>query len=339
MNHPEVSLGLPVYNGARYLGTALDSILGQSFEDLEVVVCDNASTDATAAIARRYAEEDPRVRVFRNETNLGAVPNYNRTFELARGRFFKWAAYDDTIEPTYLERTVAALREDPGLVLSHSRVRVIDAGGRELRTYATGLEGAHDADIAARFGALVLVPHRCVEIFGLVRAEALRRTSLQLPYHGCDRALLAELALLGRFHHVEEALFNNREHDQQYVRAVPAEERARWADTRLSGRVGVPTWQLYRQYVRAIGRYVEDPRERRRCRWVLARWWFTNWHAARVGVEALSVLTPEVHRLAARAHRRLDPRPGPAPAPRAENPERVRKAFGDDAVEGETPAN
>lgn len=203
MKTPEGSIGLPVHDGARYLGAALDSILEQSFEDFEVVICDNASVDATASIAHAYAPAAPRVRVHRNERNLGAIPNYHRTFELARGRFFRWAAYDDALEPTYLERTVAALRADPRLVVSHSGVRAIDRHGRELRTYATGIEASHDPAPSARFPVLVLAPHRCMEIFALVRSEALRRTILQLPCHGCDRALLAELALLGRFHHVE----------------------------------------------------------------------------------------------------------------------------------------
>lgn len=340
MKTPEVSIGLPVYNGARYLGAALDSILEQSFGDFEIVICDNASTDATAAIARGYARDDPRVRVFRNETNLGAVPNYNRTFALARGRFFKWAAHDDTIEPAYLERTVAALRGDPELVLSHSGIRAIDERGRELRRYSTGLAGAHDADVAKRFAALVLVPHRCMEIFALVRADALRRTDLQLPYHGCDRALLAELALLGRFHHVEEPLFNNREHDLQYVRSVPAEERARWADARQAGRVGVPTWRLYRQVGRAVGRHVADPAGRRRCRRVLARWWFHDWHAARVGVEALSALSPRIHRVAARVRRRLDASAvtPPPPARRAASVEPRRESSAPGVLEGESHA-
>ena len=98
---PRVSLGFPVYNGERYLAAALDSLLGQTFRDLEVVICDNASTDRTAELCAAYAARDARVRYHRNPTNLGAAPNFNRTFELSRGEYFKWAAHDDVCAPTF----------------------------------------------------------------------------------------------------------------------------------------------------------------------------------------------------------------------------------------------
>ncbi len=87
---PRVSIGLPVFNGERYLARAIDSILAQDFRDLELVVCDNASTDRTAEICAAYARRDPRVRYHRNPRNLGAGPNYDRCFHLARGEYFKW---------------------------------------------------------------------------------------------------------------------------------------------------------------------------------------------------------------------------------------------------------
>ena len=311
MTEPEVSIGMPVRNGARYLPQALDSILGQTFEDLELVVCDNASTDDTEAVVRQYARSDPRVRYFRSDVNRGAVPNYNRAFRLSRGRYFKWAAHDDTLEPRCLERGVAALRDDPGLVLAHSPVRAVDRRGRELRVEEAALGACASARTSERFAAVVLLPHRSVEIFALVRSDALRRTSLQLPYHGCDRALVAELALLGRFHHDPEPLFNNRRHAEQYVRAVPAEERASWALASAPRRVGVPTLTLYRHYCRAIERYVPGAVERARCRRALGRWWFSGWNAARILVEAASFLDPGLHRAAARARRLVEPDAAP----------------------------
>ena len=92
---PLVSVGLPVYNGERYLREAVDSVLGQTYVNLELVISDNASTDATEAICREYAARDPRVRYHRAERNRGAVWNFNRAFELARGEFFMWQAFDD----------------------------------------------------------------------------------------------------------------------------------------------------------------------------------------------------------------------------------------------------
>ena len=82
---PRVSIGLPVYNGERYLAQSIECLLGQSFTDFELIVSDNASTDSTPAIVRRYAEKDSRVRWFRSETNRGLAWNFNRVVELARG--------------------------------------------------------------------------------------------------------------------------------------------------------------------------------------------------------------------------------------------------------------
>lgn len=313
---PRVSIGIPVYNGERYLRDALASLAAQTLEDFEVVIGDNASSDGTESIAREFADTDRRFRYVRHERNLGAVPNYNRTFELARGEFFRWAAHDDRLPPDALERSVAALDADERIVLCHSRVRVIDERGDTTGMLDTGLSGAGSERASERFRALILVPHLCTEVFGLIRADVLRRTSLHLPYHGYDRALLAELGLLGRFHHEDEPVFEYRRHPEQYVRSVRAEDRAAWAESSARHRVGVPTWTLYRQYGRAVERFVEDDVERARCRRILRGWWVRNWHAARIGIEVISGAHPGIHRLAARVHRRLFPPESPAQARR-----------------------
>lgn len=88
-----VSIGLPVYNGEQYLAKALDSLLAQTFTDFEVIISDNASTDRTSEICAAYLERDPRIRYYRNQQNIGAAPNFNRTFELATGMYFKTCSY------------------------------------------------------------------------------------------------------------------------------------------------------------------------------------------------------------------------------------------------------
>lgn len=113
---PLVSIGLPVFNGERYLEGAVRAILEQTFTDFELVVCDNASTDGTADILARLSREDRRIKVHRNPVNIGAAPNWNRVFELSTGRYFKWVAHDDLHEPEFLERTVDVLEQDPGVV-------------------------------------------------------------------------------------------------------------------------------------------------------------------------------------------------------------------------------
>ena len=138
MRPPTVSVGLPVYNGEKYLPNALTRLLEQEFEDFELIVSDNASTDATEAICREFVARDRRVRYHRNAVNVGLAANHNQVFSLARGQFFKWSAYDDDFPRPMLARFVSALQQRS--VRRHPRVfavrihrRVRPGHGRRLR--------------------------------------------------------------------------------------------------------------------------------------------------------------------------------------------------------------
>ncbi len=292
---PRVSVGLPVHDGERYVADALGSILGQTWRDLEVVICDNASTDATREICEAFAARDPRVRYYRNERNLGASPNWNRTFELSRGELFKWAAHDDVLCPNYIERAVAALDAEPDAVLCQSLIVYIDHGGRRLGLYDSGLGEAAAPRRSTRFATLALRSHTCTELYGLIRRSALRGSLLHGSYHGGDRALLAQLALRGRFIQVREPLLHIRDHQTRYTRTVVRpRERSTWHDASRSGRLSMPTLQLYLDYLRSIAHDVDQPLERLRCYWQLVRWWLHNWNWARVGTDVLGVVAPGI---------------------------------------------
>ena len=116
---PHVSVGLPVYNGERYLRQAIESI--QSQTDLELIISDNASTDATEGICREYATRDPRVRYYRSDQNRGAAWNHNRVVELARGEYFKRQCHDDYCDTTFLEKCLAVIHSNPDVVLCYPR--------------------------------------------------------------------------------------------------------------------------------------------------------------------------------------------------------------------------
>jgi Glycosyl transferase family 2 len=221
VNRPRVSIGLPVYNGENYLAETLDSILAQTFRDFELIISDNASTDGTEAICRRYAASDQRIRYVRNAENLGAAKNYNRVFQLARGEYFKWNGHDDPLAPTFLERCVEALDRDPELVLCFARIRAIDARGDEhevgpltARTFAAKPQlGSAQAHV--RFYHTVVADHPQGAIFGLIRQGVLAQTALIGSYRSSDLTLLGELALRGRFHQIPEPLQDRRFHAQQ----------------------------------------------------------------------------------------------------------------------------
>lgn len=113
---PAVTIGLPVYNGAEHIAEALDSLLAQSFTDFEILVSDNASSDATAEIVDAYASRDARVSLHRQPENIGAAGNYEWVLRQARGRYFMWAAHDDGWAENWLDVLVSSIGgEDVGV--------------------------------------------------------------------------------------------------------------------------------------------------------------------------------------------------------------------------------
>jgi glycosyltransferase involved in cell wall biosynthesis len=228
----QVTIGLPVYNGERYLSEALDSILGQTFRDFVLVVSDNASSDRTVEIVESYAALDDRVVVLRSPANRGAAWNFNRTFEVCRSPYFKWAAADDLMAPTCVERCLDTLTQaPPSVVLAYPRTRLIDDEGREIGELVDKLATAPDAPVHARLRHVVANAVYGNLAFALMRSEALRRTRLHGSFPSSDYVLLAELALVGAFVEVPEYLFLRRDHADASRRAnVSLEEISAWFD-------------------------------------------------------------------------------------------------------------
>ena len=303
---PAVSVGMPVFNGETYLEVAMSSVLAQSFDDLELIICDNASTDRTAEICQDYAARDRRIRYFRNPQNLGAAPNYNLAFSHARGRYFKWLAHDDRMTPSYLAKTVRVLDERTDAVLCNSVVQYIDQNGAPIGLYNTGLALADSQSAAARFGWMVLRSHSCVDFFGLIRRETLKDSLLHGSFHGADRALLAQLAIRGRLIQLPAPLVEMREHPNRYTRSnVRSGDRAAWHDASKRGKISLPTWRLYTEYLKMVHNERMLANERAGCYSALAKWWFVNWNIARAGVDVLAVVAPGLPIAAERVKIRL----------------------------------
>jgi glycosyltransferase involved in cell wall biosynthesis len=260
---PPVTIGLPVFNGERFLPKAMESILGQTFADFTLVVSDNASTDSTVEIIEEHAARDRRVVLIRNETNRGAAWNYNRVFAECRSPYFKWAAADDMLAATCVERSLAALEgAPPTVVLAYPQTQLIDAEGRLLRTLDEDLAATPGAPPRARF--LRVVRNRVYGnvVFAVLRADALRKTRLHGSFPSADYVLLAELALVGEFRALPEPLFLRRLHDATSVRANPtAASLARWFDPQRPP-VRSLSLNLFREHIRAI-RHAELARTER----------------------------------------------------------------------------
>lgn len=269
---PRVSVGMPVYNGAKYMRETIDAILAQTFGDFELIISDNGSTDATPQICAEYAARDSRVRIFRFERNMGPAANYNKTIELARGEFFKFQAHDDLIAPTFLEKCVAMLDAHPQIVNAYPRTKRIDADGKVFGEFHTELDLSHPR-AAVRLARYVFTSHKkhhAAELWGVVRMATYNAfRPVQGSYPSADRLIATRMIMQGPLKRVEEYLFFDREHDgrseqqldkrsirqgsmlARYVGCGPT-PAYQWWDPSKSGRIVYPEWKWLYEYFRSI---------------------------------------------------------------------------------------
>lgn len=259
-----VTVGLPVYNGARYLPSALDSLAAQTYEDLEIVISDNCSTDETEEICRAFAARDERVRYIRRTENRGAAWNFNSVVTESSSPYFKWAAADDLLAPTCVERCVAVLDETDGrVVLVYPETKLIDETGDVIGDWEDGVD-LREAAPRDRLRSLVqnlILGH---PMFGVVRRGALERTHLNGSFPSSDYVLLAELALLGEIWQLDEPLFFRRVHgaSSRNANASP-DELAEWFGADSATRR--EHTRLFAEHLRAIASSPISPGERLRC--------------------------------------------------------------------------
>ncbi len=249
---PRLSIALPVYNGERYLAATIEGLLAQSYTDFELILADNASTDATESICRAFAARDRRVRYDRAERNLGAAWNFNRSFDMARGEYFKWAAHDDLHHPLFLQRCIEVLDARPEVVLCFTRTEFIDGEGRHLREYPFPVD-VNNASRRQLFTVYATAGHIMHEIFGVIRRQALVGSPLIGSYVGSDVVLVGMLSLKGRFHQVQELLFQHREHEGRSTRTAGGSlGYTRWFDSRVKVRVVMPYWRRVWENTRSV---------------------------------------------------------------------------------------
>jgi len=267
---PRLTIGLPVYNAERYLEGSAASILGQTYDDFELIIADNASTDRTEEICRDLSRNDHRVRFVRHAENIGAWPNHNYTVESASSELFRWAGDDDLIEPTAIEKCIDLLdASGPGTVLTFPRTHVIDEAGEHVEYWAK--QGALDQDAPdERLRAILENPTGHLEFmapfYGVMRLSTLRSTSLLKYFFASDAVLIVELALRGKLGEVPEFLYLRRQHPNQSGGWSTSTEleRNRWIYPGYRG-YPKPRTRLMMGYLEAVREAPLTSSERRRC--------------------------------------------------------------------------
>jgi glycosyltransferase involved in cell wall biosynthesis len=209
---PTLSIGMPVYNGAKWIRESIDYLLNQSFKDFELIIADNASTDETEAICRGIADRDPRVRYYRHSSNIGVYRNYDHVFERSAAPFFKWASCNDICLDGFLEKCLAVLRDQPDVVLAYPKAIVIFAPSGEepfANEYDDNLNLEQDRP-SDRFREYLNREKINNVMNGVIRASALRETALNRLLPGSDISMIAELTLRGKFVEIPDRLFVRR---------------------------------------------------------------------------------------------------------------------------------
>lgn len=255
---PRVSIGLPVYNGERYLAKSLDSILAQDFGDFELIISDNASTDATQDICETYIRRDRRITYSRLPENLGAARNYNRVVHMSSGELFKWAAHDDLICPAFLSRCVDAFktfRVPPAIV--HPKAEFIDQDGLVIRADRDRMHADSNYSFIRAFQTLQAM-NMAAPVFGVFHKDTLKRTRLIGSYVGSDYVLLLEAGLLGKIIQLDgEPLFQRRIHPEMSRQANRAHRDALlWFDPQARVTLSLRR-KLHFEYVRSPAWVVE----------------------------------------------------------------------------------
>lgn len=272
---PRVSIGLPVFNGEKFIAKTIDSLLSQTFADFELIISDNASTDNTSGICKTYAQKDSRVRYYKSHKNYGAAWNFNNVVALSKGVYFKWAAHDDLHHPLFLQKCVDVLDNNSTIVLCFTRTVFIDKCENDLGEYRY-LFNFENCSRRDRFHHVSTAGRIVHEIFGVIRTEILRKTPLIGGYLGSDLVLLGKLALYGNFYQVPECLFLHREHPQRSMLAPQgAANFTQWFDSKKSGKYVMPHWRRFFENAKTLIFHPMGFSEKMQCLYDLCR--VANW--------------------------------------------------------------
>jgi len=210
-----VSFGLPVRNGAATIAQAIESVLAQTFEDWELVISDNLSTDGTSEICASFAARDERIRHVPSCRDLSIHENFRAAFHHSHGTYFRWHGDDDWLEPSYAERAVAALEGSDAVLCTTVQQYHRDGSPLPVHDPIPTLGGVDSPDAGARVRTLLYLfqngGHLGIDpVYSLVRRDVAAQTGLQGSIRDGDFVYSCEMALLGQFIHVPEVLAHRR---------------------------------------------------------------------------------------------------------------------------------
>ena len=217
----KLSIGLPVYNGELFIERAIESILAQTFTDFELIISDNASTDSTQEICQNFSKKDNRIRIFKQEKNIGVHRNFYFLLSQAKGEYFAWTAVDDYLDKDFMEKNLKVLESHDSIVSSIGKIvpygteslkidsKLIDTSnypkfvknyvkrGRHKKMIDTG---PVSGDINTKIRSLLKITKSLGRWYGVHRTEQLKQCIVKKPFINVEVAVFLNLLRLGDFY-------------------------------------------------------------------------------------------------------------------------------------------
>lgn len=233
---------MPLFNSARWVEDSVRSILEQDFRNIELIIVDNASLDDSWSICQRLASFDSRIRLYRNDQNIGANRNYALVLQKSIGQYFKWAAASDWCAPCFLSDCVGLLQKDEDVVLATGRTVLFSRSIEDGVPYNDDFSLLSD-DASERFIKIVTSMRLNNLLNGVIRADVLKGLPVLGAFEGADNVLVAELGMHGKFQMLDKPMY--------YRRMTPATATKLKSDQEVSQHIDPtrkrpPRWREWR---------------------------------------------------------------------------------------------
>lgn len=210
-----ISIGMPIYNGEKFLEKKLKSIISQTYSNFELIISDNGSNDKTSSICLEYQKKDDRIKYFRHEKNQGITWNFNFVLEKSKKEFFIFAAVDDIISEKFLEKNLNILQNNPKIVVSISKIESydsinqLDKSSKDLTkklkqkirpTDTISINGTYEKKVRE-----YLKKSTCQVIYGLFRKSSIKKIKFE-SFIGNDWAVFLDVLKTGDLYVIDETM-------------------------------------------------------------------------------------------------------------------------------------
>lgn len=282
---PLLSIGMPAYNSASTLRSAVESMLAQTLGDFELIISDNASTDDTWSVIQELISQDNRIVAIRQKANIGANGNYSAVFCKARGKYFKWASSNDLCSPAFLQNCVEFLERNPDYVAAMPSAWIFINDVSDAVPYGQDLAYDEDDAVARMQSACMRMALNNV-LNGVIRSDALRSTFLIEHFVGSDVVLVGQLALIGKIALLPQREFFRRMSRESATQLMSAEALHAHHYPVRTARALFPTWRRSWGWLRASLHGPLSGGQRMRA----IAWWMRqmSWQRSELGRDLLS---------------------------------------------------